>query len=57
MSRRRVLQSELSFDGATYDRSQDGERLARQLDRVRRVMETGEWMTLGEIATGSGGCR
>lgn len=39
-----------NFDGTTYDPVRDGERLGRQLDRVRDLMMDGEWRTLREIA-------
>jgi hypothetical protein len=37
------------FDGATYSREQDHERLGRQLYRVLTVMRDGHWRTLSEI--------
>lgn len=46
----RVLQVELDFDGATYDPAQDRGRLQRQLDRVRRALADGEWLSLAELA-------
>ena len=37
------------FDGKTYERGVDLERLTRQLDRVFAVMVSGRWRTLAEI--------
>ena len=37
------------FDGATFDPSQDAERLASQLERVRDLMLDGRWRTLKQI--------
>ena len=43
-----------SFYGATYDQALDGERLTRQIDRIRAIMlhaaQGGEWLTLHEIS-------
>lgn len=39
----------MSFDGETYDPELDGERLTKQLDRVRACMSDGRWRTLAEI--------
>lgn len=44
----------MTFDGATYDEARDGERLARQMGRVRAVMGDGAWHTLPEIASLTG---
>ena len=38
------------FDGATYDPDFDHARLTSQLDRVRTLMQDGQWRTLREIA-------
>ena len=38
------------FDGKTYDPAQDRPRLTMQLFRVRRLMQDGQWRTLGAIA-------
>ena len=38
------------FDGATYERDMDLERLTRQLDKVFAVMVDGRWRTLAEIS-------
>lgn len=45
------------FDGKTYDAALDGERLGRQLDRVRDLLlaRRGEWFTLAEIRRVAGG--
>jgi hypothetical protein len=40
-----------SFDGETYERELDGQRLFRQLEAVRRVMADGRWRTLAELAS------
>jgi hypothetical protein len=42
------------FDGATFDPNQDGDRLTRQLDAVRRLMLDAQWRTLAEIAVACG---
>ena len=42
------------FHGATYEQALDGERLTRQIDRIRAIMlhaaQGGEWLTLHEIS-------
>ena len=38
------------FDGETYVRDRDHDRLWAQLGRVRKQMEDGEWHTLRDIA-------
>lgn len=38
------------FDGATYEPVRDRERLTAQLDRVRKVMESGKKVTLTYLA-------
>lgn len=38
-----------------YDRVLDGPRVARLLDRVRRLMEDGQWRTLSKIVCMVGG--
>lgn len=42
----------IDFDGATYDRERDGERLGAQMKAVRDLMLSGdgEWRTLPYIA-------
>lgn len=42
-------QHTIDFDGGTYERKKDLERLTSQLGRVRAVMISGEWRTLVEI--------
>ena len=49
-----VEQASFEFDGATYDRERDGERLGRQLAAVRQLMQDGLWRTLAEIADHTG---
>jgi hypothetical protein len=43
-----------SFGGATFDPERDYERLGAQLKRVLTVMQSGDWMTLREIARETG---
>lgn len=38
------------FDGATYDRAADHERLGGQMVRVLKVMMSGRWTTLNDLA-------
>jgi hypothetical protein len=38
------------FNGATYEREHDRERLANQLERVRTATGDGRWRTLQEIS-------
>jgi hypothetical protein len=38
------------FDGETYDRDRDHERLASQLRRVRDLMSDGRWHTLSGMS-------
>lgn len=45
----------MPFDGTTYDRALDGQRLGTQLERVRALMADGQWRTLAEIAAAVGG--
>lgn len=40
----------MKFDGETFSESEDGPRLARQLDRVRELMEDGRFRTLKGVA-------
>jgi len=42
-------QLEADFDGDTYDREFDHERLGAQMRRVFMLMRDGRWRTLGEI--------
>lgn len=39
------------FDGATFDKKQDGERLTRQWRAIKKFMSDGEWRTLSTIET------
>jgi len=48
-------QTEIRFDGRTYDQEKDGERLRRLFDRVFALMRDGEWRTLAEIQQVTGG--
>lgn len=45
------------FDGPTYEPALDGERLGRQLDRVRDMLlgHRGEWFTISELQRVAGG--
>jgi hypothetical protein len=43
------------FDGRTFSPVEDGERLAGQLERVRRYMSDGAWHTIAEVAAAVGG--
>lgn len=42
------------FDGATYQPARDYARLQNQLGRVYRVLQSGRWLTLPEIASLTG---
>lgn len=37
------------FAGSTYDAELDRQRLSRQLDVVREIMEDGHWHTLAQL--------
>lgn len=43
-----------AFGGSTFNPARDGERLGRQLDRVRNLMLDGQWRTLAEISAATG---
>ena len=43
------INSELDFDGVTYDKTQDLKRLGGQLQAVFGYMALAEWKTLREI--------
>lgn len=43
------------FDGDTFDAALDQDRLASQLDRVKRLMSDGRYRTLAEIRAAVGG--
>lgn len=51
------MQATLNFDGRTYDPVLDGERLGRQLDRVRDELlsHVGTFYTLAELQRVAGG--
>tara|TARA_B100001750_G_scaffold122415_1_gene97133 strand:+ start:701 stop:997 length:297 start_codon:yes stop_codon:yes gene_type:complete len=38
------------FDGVTFDKQLDGQRLGTQLEQVRDVMSDGRWRSLEEIS-------
>lgn len=44
-----------TFDGSTFQPERDGERLTRQLDRVKELMLDGQWRSLPQIAALVGG--
>lgn len=46
----------MNFDGATYNRELDSERLGRQLDRVRSILLQcrGRWLSLQELSQRTG---
>jgi hypothetical protein len=44
----------VSFGGDTYNEERDGDRLRKQLRRVRRVMADEHWRTLDQIAAQTG---
>lgn len=43
-------QTELNFDGPTYEPEKDQERLSGQFARVKELMLDGAWRSLAEIA-------
>jgi len=43
------------FDGETYLKERDGERMASQLERVRALMSDGHWRDLETIRIRCGG--
>lgn len=43
------------FDGETFEKERDGERLTRQLDRVEKIMLDRQWHTLKQMAKDAGG--
>lgn len=49
-----MTQSELHFDGSTYDAADDQFRLSTQMQKVKAIMlhnaDFGVWMTLRELA-------
>lgn len=44
-------EEQLDFDGETYEREEDQERLNSQLARVRDALRDGQWRTLREIVS------
>jgi DNA-binding IclR family transcriptional regulator len=44
----------MTFDGQTFESDRDGERLTRQLEKVRDLMTDGSWRTLEEIHAQTG---
>lgn len=44
-----MSQPSLFFDGETYEPAHDKDRLAGQLERVKRLMLDGRWRTLAAI--------
>ncbi len=44
----------LQFDGATYEPARDRSRLKAQLDRVKRAMAGGVWLTLAQLSAATG---
>lgn len=55
MSARDVVSGELRFDGETIEPALDNARLSRQIDRVKALMQDGQWRTLREIQAIAGG--
>ncbi len=49
-----MTQAILDFDGLTFHRDDDGERLTTQLRTVRDLMRDGQWRTLQEIEAATG---
>lgn len=45
----------LAFDGATFEAALDLSRLSNQLEKVKAVLLTGKWFTLGELQGLCGG--
>jgi hypothetical protein len=48
------LFSQPAFGGSTFNEALDRDRLTKQLERVKAVMQSGEWYTLAEIAAATG---
>lgn len=49
-----MMQTELDFSCAMFDRQRDGKRLFAQLADVAAVMRDGNWRTLAEISAATG---
>ncbi len=45
-----MTQQSLSFNGPTRTVALDGKRLGKQLATVKGVMDSGDWLTLAQIA-------
>jgi hypothetical protein len=45
---------QIAIDGGTFNPERDGDRLRRQLVRVRSLMLDGRWRTLAEISLVTG---
>jgi hypothetical protein len=43
-----------TFDGGTFDEFEDGDRLRKQLGRVRTVMFDKRWRTLSQLSVEAG---
>jgi len=48
-------QARLYFDGETYDPDKDAVRLTKLMLRVWSFVQSGEWVTLSELANATGG--
>ena len=48
------MNAQHSLFGPAYDPVLDGPRLSNQLERVRKCLEAGGWMTLGELRERTG---
>jgi hypothetical protein len=44
----------MRFNGSDYDHERDDGRLSAQMDRVREVMQDGNWRGLAELAVTTG---
>ena len=42
------------FDGETYDKNKDQDRLSRQIDKVQHFLEGNDYVTLDEISAATG---
>ena len=48
------MQTEMYFDGATYDHERDQKRLMNRSDKIFEFMKSGEWKTLRQISDATG---
>ncbi len=48
------MQTEMYFDGVTYDHERDQQRLIKQSDKIFEFMKSGEWKTLRQISDATG---